>query len=204
MILLDAQQSGIFNYLMEFDQWLFLQINTVWTNASLDVVFPVWRESLTWVPLYVFLLAFAFYNFGNKIWFWILILICTVIVTDQISSGFFKDFFGRLRPCRDPEVMNQMRLLLNRCPVSFSFTSSHATNHFGVAVFIILTMKPIMKHWRWLFIVWAATISYGQVYVGVHYPLDVIGGAFVGSSIGWLTAMYYNKKFGLPPMITEA
>jgi len=204
MILLDAQQSGIFNYLIEFDQWLFLQINTVWTNASLDVVFPVWRESLTWVPLYVFLLAFAFYNFGNKIWFWILILICTVIVTDQISSGFFKDFFGRLRPCRDPEVMNQMRLLLNRCPVSFSFTSSHATNHFGVAVFIILTMKPIMKQWRWLFIVWAATISYGQVYVGVHYPLDVIGGALVGSSIGWLTAMYYNKKFGLPPMITEA
>lgn len=204
MILLDAQQSGIFNYLIEFDQWLFLQINTVWTNASLDVVFPVWRESLTWVPLYVFLLAFAFYNFGNKIWFWIVILICTVILTDQISSGFFKDFFGRLRPCRDPEVMNQMRLLLNRCPVSFSFTSSHATNHFGVAVFIILTMKPIMKQWRWLFIAWAATISYGQVYVGVHYPLDVIGGAFVGGGIGWLTAMYYNKKFGLPPIITEA
>ncbi len=204
MILLDAQQSGIFNYLIEFDQWLFLQINTVWTNASLDVVFPVWRESLTWVPLYVFLLAFAFYNFGNKIWFWIVILICTVILTDQISSGFLKDFFGRLRPCRDPEVMNQMRLLLNRCPVSFSFTSSHATNHFGVAVFIILTMKPIMKQWRWLFIAWAATISYGQVYVGVHYPLDVIGGAFVGGGIGWVTAMYYNKKFGLPPIITEA
>jgi len=202
MILLEIQETGLLDKIIDFDKWLMLKINNDWTLSSLDTIFPIWRESITWVPLYIFILAFVIMNFGGKIWSWIFVLILTVICTDQISSGILKDFFERLRPCRDPDMMYQVRLLLNRCPISFSFTSSHATNHFGVAVFIITTMKPAMKQWRWLFLFWAATISYGQVYVGVHYPMDVLAGAYIGSLIGWIMAMLYKSKYGgLPPLI---
>lgn len=202
MILLELQETGLLDKIIAIDKWLMLKINNDWTSSNLDAIFPIWRESLTWIPLYIFLLAFVIMNFGGKIWTWILVLILTVICTDQISSGILKDFFERLRPCRDPDMMFQVRLLLNRCPISFSFTSSHATNHFGVAVFIISTMKPVMKQWRWLFLFWAASISYGQVYVGVHYPLDILGGAYIGSLIGWIMAMLYKSKYGgLPPLI---
>jgi undecaprenyl-diphosphatase len=194
---------SIVDKLIAFDKWLMLRINNEWTNSTLDAIFPVWRESLTWIPLYVFILAFVIYNFGGKIWPWIVLLILTVICTDQLSSGLFKDLFGRLRPCRDPELMYQVRLLLNRCPVSFSFTSSHATNHFGVAMFIIATMKPIMQQWRWLFFAWAATISYGQVYVGVHFPLDILGGATLGCTVGWAASQLYKKKYGLPELLPQ-
>jgi undecaprenyl-diphosphatase len=89
-----------------------------------------------------------------------------------------------------------MRLLLEHCSGGFSFTSSHATNHFGFAMFVFLTTKDVFGKWgRWLF-VWAATISYGQVYVGVHYPVDILFGALLGICIGTLTAGYYNRKIG--------
>jgi len=89
------------------------------------------------------------------------------------------------------------------CPGSGSFTSSHATNHFGLATFIFFTMRTYFKNWAYLFFVWAAIISYGQVYVGIHYPLDVIGGAVLGWGIGLLTSFIFNNRIGLPPLLKE-
>lgn len=74
-----------------------------------------------------------------------------------------------------------------------SFTSSHATNHFGAGVFFFITLKPYLKNGAYLFFVWAALISYAQIYVGVHYPLDIICGALIGSMIGLFTAKLYEK-----------
>ena len=91
--------------------------------------------------------------------------------------------------------MGKARLLLNHCPGSGSFTSSHAANHFGLAFFIYLTLKPYLKKWGYLFFLWAATVSYAQVYIGVHYPIDVISGALLGSAIGYFTSLQFNKRF---------
>lgn len=183
-------------WLDQWDTYLFLKINTEWTNPFLDSVYPWWREANAWVPLYLLLLVFAVMNFKKKAIPWILFVVITLVLTDQISSTLVKNWFARPRPCRDPFIMNHVRLLLDACSGGYSFTSSHATNHFGFAMFIFLTLKPVLKKWGWLFFVWAATISYGQVYVGVHYPLDIIGGGFLGCVIGYLTATVYHWRMG--------
>ncbi len=186
----------LINWFIKADQYLFIQMNTQWTNSTLDHIFPWYRDSNTWIPLYFFLLLFTAINYKNKIWPWLLMIAVTATLSDQISSNFFKNFFERPRPCNDIFIQLQGRLLLNRCPSSFSFTSSHATNHFAAAMFLFLSLKPAFKKWGYWLFIWAATISYGQVYVGVHYPLDILGGCVVGSFIGYLTGKYFNGKFG--------
>jgi undecaprenyl-diphosphatase len=93
--------------------------------------------------------------------------------------------------------MHHSRLLLDHCSGGFSFTSSHAANHFGLAMFIVMTLQPLLKNYRYLFLFWAAIISYAQVYVGVHFPLDVFAGAIIGISVGYLNSKLYYKITGL-------
>lgn len=121
----------------------------------------------------------------------------TLTLTDQVSSSIIKNLVQRPRPCRDEFLMSHVRLLLANCSGGYSFTSSHSTNHFGFAMFVFLTMQPIMKEWRYIFLAWAATVAYGQVYVGVHYPFDVLCGGLLGSLIGYFTGTVFNRKIGL-------
>ncbi len=195
-------------WLNKVDQQMFLYINRVLTNSFLDSVFPIWRDSQTWYPLYLFLFFFMLMNFGKKAWLWMLFFGLVIALCDKVSSGLFKDFFDRIRPCRDPQFGSYVRLLLNRCPSSGSFTSSHAANHFGMTVFAIHTFKQYLgKHKQFLYL-WPVSICYAQVYIGVHYPFDVIGGALLGYIIGYASANFYNRRFGpltLPsvPAITQ-
>jgi membrane-associated phospholipid phosphatase len=122
------------------------------------------------------------------------------VLTDQFSSGFLKDFINRPRPCNDALLSPYVTLRIPRCPSSGSFTSSHAANHFGQAAFYYFTLKQYFKKWTGLFFVWAATISYGQVYVGVHYPLDILGGAIIGLLFGSGVAGIFNRRIGFPPL----
>lgn len=152
------------------------------------------RESKNWVPLYILLLIFATIKLKKQVWIWILFVVLTIVLTDQISSHILKPFIARLRPCTDPIFSPQIRLLLDHCSGGFSFTSSHACNHFGIAVFIIISLGTYLNKWKYLFILWAATICFAQVYVGVHYPLDVLCGGLLGALIGKLTGSFYLNK----------
>ncbi|MBI1343748.1 MAG: phosphatase PAP2 family protein [Terrimonas sp.] len=182
--------------LIKWDQWLFSQINSHLTNPWLDMVLPYLRNSVFWTPLYLFLIVFFPMNFKKKGWWWVLVFICTVALTDMISSRLFKEYFERLRPCNDPALVGHMRLLLKNCSGGFSFTSSHAANHFGMAAFFYYSTRSFLKHWSFLAFAWAFVICYAQVYVGVHYPLDILGGALIGLGVGTLTALFFNKMFG--------
>jgi len=194
--LLQSFFQRLLQTILEWDSWLFLKINTIFTHPLLDKIFPLWRDSELWVPFYLFLIVLAIVNFGKKAGSWILFAIINVALTDQASSSLIKNWFARIRPCNEELLVGKMRLLLEHCSGGFSFTSSHATNHFGFAMFVFLTTRHLFGKWgKWLF-VWAATISYGQVYVGVHYPIDILFGALLGSGIGALTAGYYNRKMG--------
>lgn len=183
-------------WINQWDTWLFLKLNKEWTNVFFDSIFPWWREANAWIPLYLFFMIFAFLNFKQKAIPWILFIILTLTITDQLSSTLIKNLIERPRPCRDEELMSQIRLLLNNCSGGYSFPSSHATNHFGFAMFIFITLRLLLKKWGWLFFIWATTICYGQVYVGVHYPLDVLFGALLGCGIGYVTGQLFNKKIG--------
>ncbi len=187
--------SKIWTWLDAIDRQLFLLVNGAWNHPWLDAMLPIWREANTWLPLYLFLILFVVINFPTKAFSWILMAIVTFAISDQLSSSLFKPFFARLRPCNEPELVGMVRLLLPSCGSGYSFTSSHATNHFAFSIFVFLTMGRVLGKWKWFFLFWAASVAYAQVYVGVHYPFDVLCGAILGTLIGWATATIYHQRF---------
>jgi membrane-associated phospholipid phosphatase len=186
----------LLQHMIRWDYYLFEHINGKWTSDFSDHIFLFIRQAVVWAPLYLFLLVFILVNFKWKGWWWAGFYILNVGVTDTISSQVLKNVVGRLRPCMDPFLGDQVRFIANYCPHSGSFTSSHAANHFGMAAFIVGTLGKRSKQWRWMYL-WAACISYAQIYVGVHFPFDVLGGALLGLGSGTLFAHFYNKKIGL-------
>ena len=186
----------IWERLDEWDKWLFIKLNSQWTNPVFDFLFPFLRNSVFWAPLYIFVLVFMAINYGKKGLWWSLAFLCTVAITDVIGAQVLKEGVERLRPCTDPEFSFNVRLLLRNCSGSYSFVSNHAANHFGIATFAVLTFRGVFRKWIYLAYVWAFFIAYAQVYVGVHYPLDVVGGAILGTLAGIFTAWVFDKSWG--------
>lgn len=187
---------NIWQQIEQWDQSLFIKLNGDWTNPFFDLVMPPLRNSLYWMPLYLFLLAFATLNFKAKGWWWFIFFISTIALTDMTGTHLLKHNIERLRPCNDPEFSMHVRLLIDRCAGGYGFISNHAANHFGMATFFFFTFRKLFPKWAWIGFVWAGIIIYSQIYVGVHYPLDVIAGAFLGILLGRLTALIFNKRFG--------
>ena len=196
MILLDSDgHYRFFQWILEGDRWLFTRINQQWTNSFFDALFPYLREAELWVPFYLFLLVFITLNFGKKGWLWSMSLIMTAIVSDLVSSRLMKTLVVRTRPCHDADMASAIHVLATYCPGSSSFTSSHACNHFALATFIFSTLRRTSPWWALVF-VWAFLISYAQIYVGVHFPGDVICGALIGCLIGYTTSRLFRDRFG--------
>ena len=175
------------------DRSMFRFFNGTLTNSFFDKIAPVWREQSTWYPLYIAILLYIIIKLKKQSWKWALAFILSVSIADIISSHILKDWVGRVRPCSEPLLIGHCRSLLGWCPSSGSFTSSHAANHFAMGMFMYYTMQRFFGRFAIIFIVWAATIAYAQVYVGVHYPFDVLGGAALGIVIGKLMSMGYEK-----------
>lgn len=188
--------------LLQLDQALFFWINNDLHNPVLDWLMPYWRSKYTWIPFYLLLLGFSIWKFKRRGLYFILGLGLTVAISDQLSSELVKKSVQRVRPCNDVSIKDDVALLV-RCGGGYSFTSSHATNHFAVAVFLILTLAGRYKYMRGALLFWAATIALGQVYVGVHYPLDILGGALLGSLVGILVAFLFNKYIGLEKTVSS-
>ena len=183
--------------LLQLDKQFFQAINGRWHNGLFDAVMPFIRNSNFWIPLYLFLLLFAIFNFKKNLWWWIFFAAGTVIISNFISSDIIKENILRLRPCNDPQLAGTVRVLVTYRPQSSSFTSSHATNHFAMATFFYFTLKKFMGKWVLLFFAWASLICYAQVYVGVHFPLDVISGGLIGFVFGYLSARSFNRNHQL-------
>ncbi len=188
--------AGFWQTLHEWDSRVFLALNRQLANPVFDTVLPFFRDSVFWTPLYLFLLSFVFLNLGRKGWWWVLAFLSTVAITDLVGTYGFKETVQRLRPCNNHELDGQVRLLLKRCPGGYSFLSNHAANHFGLATFIVLSWRGVFKSWVYVFYLWAVMISFAQIYVGVHYPLDIAGGAALGIMAGYFTAWLYRRNAG--------
>lgn len=179
--------------LLQLDQTLFTFINQACKNGFLDWLLPYWRNKLFWIPFYLLLLVLLLSIFGKKSGWLIGGLLLTVGVADMTSSHLVKEQIQRIRPCNQVGFKETTHLLVP-CGSGYSFTSSHATNHFALAFFLILT---IGKRWGWIrlpLFLWALSIALAQVYVGVHYPLDVLAGAVLGIFISCFM-VYFLRKF---------
>ncbi len=181
------------DWLLQLDYQVFYLLNGVLHNGIFDAIIPFWREKYFWAPLYLFLLTFLAYNYRSNFWVIVLFAVLTLVLSDQLSSGLIKPLVNRLRPCNDSSLLETIRILVP-CGSGKSFVSSHATNHFAIAVYFIMLFG---KQHKWLLpigLLWAASIAYGQVYVGVHFPLDIVAGALLGILIGRLTGTLANKQ----------
>ena len=156
----------------------------------LDAIVPWWREKRTWLPLYAALLIWLFSR--KRIWGLANALAAGVAVglADFTSAGVIKPLVGRLRPCNLPGLREHLDLLTG-CGPGLSFPSAHAANHFALAVALGVTCFAERPLFKWLTVLWAASIAVGQVYVGRHYPSDIFFGAGLGALIGLLIGRLY-------------
>lgn len=181
------------NFLSNIDQQLFFFINNDCHFDALNKLMPYWRSMYLWIPFYVFFVSYLVEKYGKKGWVYVLFLAVTIGAGDNISSQVIKKTVQRVRPCT--ALQKDVKLLVP-CGSGYSFPSSHATNHFAIAVFVGLTFVQNRKWLKTGLLLWAASIAFGQVYVGVHYPIDVLCGAILGSLIGWGIAFLYKKYSG--------
>lgn len=181
--------------LQHWDAALFQLINSGMSNPLFDAMLPFCREKWFWAPVYLFVAVFSWANFKKKGLLIMLGLVLSVGLADFTSSTLIKKNVQRLRPCNDPALAATVRERVG-CGAGYSFTSSHAANHFAAAVFLIGVFGALARWVRPAALGWAALIAFSQVYVGVHYPGDVFGGALLGVAIGWATVLVF-KRLGL-------
>ncbi|MCO4291474.1 phosphatase PAP2 family protein [Solitalea sp. MAHUQ-68] len=171
--------------LNSIDQKAFFFVNSDLSNSFFDWLMPLMRYPAFWAPLYLFLIIFFIKEYKIKGLYLIAFLLITFAIADFVSASIIKEYFRRLRPCNDPALMGLVKVRLSRCSGGFSFISSHASNHFAIATFLISTFY---QRWKWVLPVaffWAAIICFAQVYVGVHYPFDVFCGGIFGIVVGY-------------------
>lgn len=178
--------------LLELDYLLFEWINSGLSNGLFDTIMPWWRSKYTWIPFYIILAVFLFYRYKLKGLYLILAAVLVIAISDTLSSKVIKKSVKRLRPCKTEVVQESARMLVN-CGSGYSFTSSHATNHFALAFFLIFTLGRRFRNLNLPLAIWATSIAFGQVYVGAHFPLDIIAGGILGMLIAWAMASLYAK-----------
>lgn len=167
--------------LVEKDRQLFLDLNNL-GSPGFDQFWIMISATWIWVPLYVIFLYLLFKNFSVRNLVFILIFIALgVTVSDQLA-GIFKTGIARLRPCHDPSLTGLMRTV--HCGGQFGFYSSHASNTFFIATFMSLLLHRKYVALPYVLFFWAAVVSFSRIYLGVHFPMDLIMGAGVGFLLG--------------------
>ena len=169
--------------LLQYDEQLFLFLNNLGT-PSWDEFWRIVTEKWTSLPLYALLLFLVFKKFGLKAT--LIVMICAVIMitaTDQLANLFKYILFKRPRPCREQELELLMRFVADGCG-RYGYFSAHAASSMAAAVFLGLLLKPFYKALPFLLLLWASVVAYSRIYLGVHYPLDIVTGMFFGAWIG--------------------
>jgi len=173
----------------------------LWDQAALlffnGMNSPFWDQVMhwisgkySWLPLYLLIIAYLIFRFKWKSILIILLVVVLIIISDLTSVHLFKNVFQRLRPCHNPDISHLVHLVNNHCGGQYGFVSSHAANVFAVAGYTSLIIRN--RYYAFGIIFWAILVGYSRIYLGVHYPGDVLGGAALGIGVGFFVYWLYR------------
>ncbi len=176
-----------------FDHSLFLWIQANLRCSILDTIFPIWRSMFFWIPLYIFIVSYILVKLPFRIATTYVVLVFLVfLITDTLSAKIIKPQVQRNRPCIDVSISPFIKKIIN-CGSGYSFPSSHASNHMGLSVILIL----LFNNWKFSIklglIIWALSIGIAQIYVGLHYPFDVFAGFVIGFLVAEISYLIFKK-----------
>ncbi len=179
----------IITKIIEFDKQLLLLLNS-FNNGYLDTFMFTFSKVAVWIPFYMSVVYILFKSQGKKAIWMLLLLIIGVVLADQIS-GFMKNGFQRFRPSHDPTIQNFVHIVNNSRAGLYGFVSSHAANTVGFAVLSSLFIRR--QTYTIAALSWALITSYSRIYLGLHFPLDILGGALTGTFIALFLYFIYKK-----------
>ena len=177
------------NQLKQWDEQLLLFLNQFHVSW-LDPVMYLVTKTEFWIPLYVFLIYLIFRNYKKEGWLVLAGVVITVLLADQITVSLMKPFFQRLRPSHEPSLEGLLHVVNDYRGGLYGFASSHAANTAGVAFFVFLLFRKTY-HWIWLIFIWTFVMTYTRIYLGVHYPGDILAGGLVGLLSGYAGFRFY-------------
>ncbi|MDH5379261.1 MAG: phosphatase PAP2 family protein [Cyclobacteriaceae bacterium] len=177
-------------WLDQIDKDLFLKLNEI-HSPFFDTLFFALSGKLIWVPFYLFLIYLIYKFYKKKTLIWVLCIGISVGIADFTASGILKPTVERLRPSRNPDLQEQVHIVNNYRGGIYGFASSHSANTFALATFFFLLLRRKMKYTSLLFL-WAFVVSYSRIYLGVHYPGDILAGMLIG--IGAAFLVYSTAK----------
>ncbi|GAA4901122.1 phosphatase PAP2 family protein [Flaviramulus aquimarinus] len=182
--------------LLNYDTKLFLFLNSL-GSETWDYLWLVITNKLTFIPLYAILLFLLYKKYGLKsLLVFVVVVALMITFTDQITN-VFKRGFQRSRPCGEADLIDQIRFIAVRCG-KYGFFSGHSSNSMAAAVFAGLMLKTYYKNLIFILLFWSAIVAYSRIYIGVHYPLDIVCGLTFGAISGFLfykLSHYLLKRF---------